>query len=321
MLSVDYAKPFVSLDAIIKIVDLAVAGKYSFLGLVEATSKLLNIRADYIRNSIYLLEDSNLIKVSSAGFCESVSCDGKVVKEKIISRLKERGVLAELANSIELDLILGINKINQFKLFPRYRGVIPLVASLGILIYNSSNDFYELSIEGESVLLSLINENSFHVYDQGLTPEQLANKLSLQELRGDMAEDFVLKMEQMRLKNHPHFDAIKRVSLTNTSAGFDIQSFESIASVTIDKFIEVKSYLGQPGFFWSINEVNFAKEKGAAYCIITVDSQKINDFDYEPSEIRNPYVIFDMEKYLSKNSVGSFDIQLTNFYISPKASK
>ena len=320
MLSVDYAKPFVSLDAIIKILDLAEAGKYSFLGLVEAASKLLNIRTDYIKNSIYLLGDSNLITVSSSGFCESLGGDREFVKKEIIFRLKEKGVLAELANSIELDLILDIKKINQFKLFPKYRGVIPLVATLGILIYNISDDFYELTAEGESLLLSLITEHSFHAYDQGLTPEQLANKLELQSLRGDLAEDFVLRLEQIRLKNHPHFDAIKRVSLTNTSAGFDIQSFESIASVTIDKFIEVKSYLGQPGFFWSINEVNFAKEKCTGYCIIVVDSKKINDFDYEPSEIRNPYVIFDMEKYLSKNAVGSFDIQLTNFFISLKAS-
>lgn len=321
MLSVDYAKPFVSLDAIIKIVDLTVAGKYSFPGLVEAASKLLNIRADYVRNSIYLLEDSNVMRISPDAFCESFGGDGKTIKELIISRLKEKGILAELANSIEQDLVSGVNKINQFKLFPKFRGVLPLVASLGILIYNNSEEFYELSNEGESALLSLITEHSFHVYDQGLTPEQLANKLELQALRGDIAEDFVLKLEQMRLKNHPHFDAIKRVSLTNTSAGFDIQSFESMTSVTIDKFIEVKSYLGQPGFFWSINEVNFAKEKGPAYCIITVDSQRINDFEYEPSEVRNPYVIFDMEKYLSKNTHSSFDVQLTNFYISPKASK
>src|SRR5450830_581794 len=121
-------------------------------------------------------------------------------------------------------------------------------------------------------------------------PEQIA----------EAAEEFVLECEKIRLKGHPKLNHIKRISLTNVSAGFDIQSFESLHSTEIDKFIEVKSYAGVPGFHWSINEIDFAKEKGFKYCLIIINSDKVIDSDYTIHEIRNPFDIFQIGNYIKQ---------------------
>ena len=319
MQNVDYSKPFTSLETITKIVDLTIAGRYARDDLVNSTSKLLNITSDYISNSVQLLEIVKIIAVNPQGIYETNQSLKFSIAKHLLSKLEEDGVLHEIAEAMEeLD---GFNefKLNHFKLFPKYRGAIPLVASLGLLAYDSKNQFYKITESGYELLSSLILKSSFNAFDQGMSPKQLENKLELQAIRGNQAEEFVLEFEKLRLKNHPHFHAIKRVSLTNTSAGFDIQSFESNKSTCIDKFIEVKSYTGQAGFYWSINEINFAKKKGSAYCLMIVDSNKIYTDEYEPSEIRNPYMIFDMNKHLPQDALkGIFDIQPTNFYISPK---
>lgn len=319
MQNVDYSKPFTSLETISKIVELTIAGKYVKDDLIYSTSTLLNISPDYISNSLKLLEEIKIISVNSQGIYESTSSPKTPLNNKIISKLEDDGVLHQIADAIEeLD---GINtfKLNHFKLFPKYRGAIPLASSLGLLVYDTTSQFYKITKFGYELLSSLISKASFTTFDEGMSPKQLENKLELQAIRGEQAEEFVLQLERLRLKNHPHLDAIKRISITNTSAGFDIQSFESNNSTCIDKYIEVKSYTGQPGFYWSINEINFAKKKGVSYCLIVVDSNKIHLDEYEPSEIRNPYMIFDMNKHLPQGtSKDIFDIQPTNFYISPK---
>jgi hypothetical protein len=100
------------------------------------------------------------------------------------------------------------------------------------------------------------------------------------------------------------------------SAGFDIQSFGSIHSTNIDKFIEVKSYAGEPGFYWSINEINFAQKMSTQYCLVIVNSGKLNDPDYNPPEIINPYDMFQMGKYIRGRTEGAFEVTPMNFYIS-----
>jgi hypothetical protein len=76
--------------------------------------------------------------------------------------------------------------------------------------------------------------------------------------------------------------------------------------------------MGSPGFYWSLNEINVAKEKGESYSLYIVDSVKIEDDDYEPSEVRNPYLIFNMNKHIPQKSNGTFDIEPQSFYISWK---
>jgi len=51
-------------------------------------------------------------------------------------------------------------------------------------------------------------------------------------------------------------------------------------SVLLDKFIEVKSYSGDPYFYWSRNEVKVAETEKNNYFLYLVNRDEMNDIDY-----------------------------------------
>lgn len=80
-----------------------------------------------------------------------------------------------------------------------------------------------------------------------------------QELQGERAEQFVLSYEAKRLEGHPTLSKIKQISVIDVTAGYDILSYNGVDSEKLDRFIEVKSYLGSPHFYWSQNEIEKAR--------------------------------------------------------------
>lgn len=138
------------------------------------------------------------------------------------------------------------------------------------------------------------------------TLEQLLKQQEEQSRRGYEAEEFVLALERMRLSEKAY--KIKRISDFDVSAGYDIVSFQSDNSTTYDRFIEVKSYLGKPHFYWSENESDTAKIKGDKYILCLVDYERITEPGYEPEFIQDPYkVIFEDDSWLV--STASYKIQ------------
>lgn len=119
--------------------------------------------------------------------------------------------------------------------------------------------------------------------------EQLKKGLEQKNEAGRQGELFVLKYEQKRLKHHPFFNKIERISDTYTNAGYDIQSFKNLDSFMNDKFIEVKSYNCEIAFFWSKNEVEKAKQLESKYYLYLVDRSQIHNNTYIPKIIQNPF--------------------------------
>lgn len=138
------------------------------------------------------------------------------------------------------------------------------------------------------------------------TLEQLMQRQEEQSKRGLEAEEFVIKYERSRLPQKAY--KIKRISDFDVSAGYDIVSFENESSVTYDRFIEVKCYLGKPHFYWSENEADVARIKGEKYILCLVDYTKIEEPGYEPEFIVNPYEeIFKDDTWLV--STASYKVQ------------
>lgn len=121
-----------------------------------------------------------------------------------------------------------------------------------------------------------------------LTPERLAMMQDENEKQGAEAESYVLDIEITRLKGHPQLELVRRISLSDTSAGYDIESFEGPKSLMPDRFIEVKSHKSQERFFISIGELNAARELGERYFLCLVDMGQIGSQDYAPIFIQNP---------------------------------
>lgn len=141
--------------------------------------------------------------------------------------------------------------------------------------------------------------------------KQLKKSLEQKDEAGRQGELFVLKYEQNRLKEHPHFNKIERISEIFVNAGYDIQSFNDLDSFIHDRFIEVKSFRDVIAFYWSKNEVEKAKQLKTKYFLYLVDRSSINKDNYVPKIIQDPYKkIF--ENNIWKKETENWSITLDN---------
>ncbi|GKX64856.1 DUF3883 domain-containing protein [Inconstantimicrobium mannanitabidum] len=138
-----------------------------------------------------------------------------------------------------------------------------------------------------------IVEERLKEYRKKMTLLQLKKNLVEKEMAGEKAEKFVLEYEKRRLKDSKICDCIRQISHIDVSAGYDIVSFETINSTEVDRYIEVKAVKSDFQFYWSINEYNSSKIKGNKYCLYLIELSKIENVDYEPYIIENPYEFFE----------------------------
>jgi len=122
------------------------------------------------------------------------------------------------------------------------------------------NLMYEIEVlESSNKSLNLIKINNRYLQyfqkNKSMTLSELEKILELEKKQGAIAEQFVLKYEQNRLKDFS--DNIKIISSENTSAGYDIVSYESQTN-TEKIFIEVKSYANERRIYLTRNEMTVA---------------------------------------------------------------
>lgn len=130
--------------------------------------------------------------------------------------------------------------------------------------------------------------------------KQLKRSLENKEKAGKEAEVFVLNYEKCRLIGHKNIGKVEKISDEDTTAGYDIQSFNDIESVFMDRFIEVKSYYKEVSFYWSKNEVEKSMELGDNYFLYLVDRSKFLTRGYTPKIFQNPYIKLFKNEYWKK---------------------
>ncbi len=160
-----------------------------------------------------------------------------------------------------------------------------LLFSFGVLKVRPDGGFYYL---GDIKHIS----KTIQKHQEKVTIEQLLNKLQNQREQGGQGEQFVLNWEKIRLSDHIKINDIQQISMIDVCAGYDIASFNDTTSLKYDRFIEVKTYQGNPHFYWSANERKVAELKGDAYYIYMIDIDKISDENYAPIIIQNPIKFF-----------------------------
>lgn len=121
-----------------------------------------------------------------------------------------------------------------------------------------------------------------------MNQEQLADLQQRNKATGDRGEDYVLSLERRRLAGHPLLSKVQIEGRKDVGLGYDIASFQSLSSQQIDRYIEIKTYNGNPHFFLSQSEQAAARKHGFRYYIYLVDETRINDPSYEPIIICNP---------------------------------
>ena len=145
--------------------------------------------------------------------------------------------------------------------------------------------------DGSYEIISLIDraiEDYSRTKKKSTSEVELLENLEKQRELGAKGEEFVLNFEKKRITNPILQNTINRISIIDVSAGFDIVSYNNDGSTKFDRFIEVKTYVGNPHFYWSKNEIEKARLMGDAYYIYLVNGGKIDQPGYKPQCISNP---------------------------------
>ena len=108
------------------------------------------------------------------------------------------------------------------------------------------------------------------------------------EEQGAIGEKFVLDYEKARLAGSGIEESIKQISDIDVGAGYDIVSFARGDSTEYDRFIEVKTYVGEEHFYWSSNEIEKSKLLRDKYVLALVNADRIGEQGYEPKMIIDP---------------------------------
>ncbi len=242
---------------------------YLFLGIINVSKKQLEIT----KKGKLLINDFQ----KSFSFNIGIILIKKLIQENIIS--------------IEtLKIATNEGNINyEIKSFPLYAAVFRnFLYEIGLLTIESGNHIFIIPEQIETIFLGTIKRRRKLV-----SLVELQKKLDSQKLQGQIAEQWVLFYEKQRLNSILISKKIRIISEIDVQAGYDIVSFNSNESLDYDRFIEVKSFVGIPHFYWSRNEVEIANLKGDRYFLYMIDFSKMNNEGYQPIIIQNPKLYFD----------------------------
>jgi hypothetical protein len=180
-----------------------------------------------------------------------------------------------------------------------------LLITLGALI--PCNSEFRIAKSYDEFFQNLVSEIHHRV-----SLEELKQKLLTQEEIGEKGEQFVLSFERNRCNfSQAAQKRIRQISHVDTSAGYDIISFNN-ESCTSHRYIEVKTFTGDPHFYWSANEIDSARIRGNNYYIYLVEFGKIENPDYIPEMICNPYLTI-KDSRIWKTSPSSFRVDKVLF--------
>jgi hypothetical protein len=221
--------------------------------------------------------------------------DGK----KLYSMLGDGGLEEALCeaclNKVTTDEIIDITALRFDVVKGKYyiqRHGFPIAAAIFRNVLIQLNALSELRDGSGSLELNERYEGIFanvqKKAQRRMSLDALKKQLEQQEIQGEAAEKYVVEYEKARLLSTVLAKKVKRISDIDVSAGYDVVSFETGTSIEYDRFIEVKSFVGQPHFYWSKNEIEVATIYGDKYYLYLINAEKITGHEYTPTIIRNP---------------------------------
>ncbi len=228
--------------------------------------KIINEKTIELKNNLIkkILEKTKYIENELGDSIIDVQIkNGEPVFVIVLERIKE--INKKIFNLLkDLELIKFVN--DQFEVSPKIISKIPKIRKT----YVSEEELYEILQKQREV---------------GQAAEELTVKYERERLRGlGVKEDIV--------------DRITRKSKSNSSAGYDISSFDGVnIQGKYDRFIEVKATTSNyPVFYWSENERSVAEKYGDKYFIyLWINFGKTDQCLV--SKIKNPFHELVEEKY------------------------
>ena len=255
---------------------------------VETSCAFINGIDLNFKCGIIAFEDLNLISVSY-GKCSA--------KELLYTENNESLFIKQLCSYclntlIERNLIqidnLQFNETKNYFQIPAFAFSFECSVYRNLLItleaLTPEGSFFSISDDYETVLANYVS------IKRKVTQSQMLEEVEKERIMGEKGEEFVLNYEKKRCPfSSEQLRKIKQISVVDVSAGYDIQSLENELSDT-KRYIEVKTYSGEVHFYWSSNEVESSRLRGSSYFLYLVDFKKIEQENYSPIIIPNPYV-------------------------------
>jgi len=250
--------------------------------------------------TLKLMEMMGLIKRKEPGmfffsaepqvFSES---DPIIAFAELLTRwLKDQDYLSRFVEALQLDEHGGI-VLDTLRVPWGLNNLRHLLREVGVLLRDDVNvRHWKVAPRYSTVFIQAAKDRSLARNASRFTPEERRRLQDRLERLGEEAENWALTYEKKRLAEHPLVELVRRVSLDDVSAGYDIASFASSKSLSHDRFLEIKSFSDRPRFFWSIGETEKAKELGDQYILMLIDRAKMPDPSYAPLEIADPYNYF-----------------------------
>ncbi|CAI2766321.1 DUF3883 domain-containing protein [Flavobacterium collinsii] len=267
-------------------------------------TRTTNLKDIDIKFIITFLLKSNYIDITD----ERIKIKLKINSDKLIDELIFF-YLSIIINNDHLNQSLFINSkftivdddisINIFSVQVKHRIFFTVLQNLGLLV---KTDKEGIVIVQNYTLAKKFLERPL----RKISPNELENELEQKKLNGIIAEKFVLSYEKKRLGNAK----VEWVAEYIVNEGYDIASFDNTEDTEYNRFIEVKSYEGKkPYFFWSMNECNIARLKKEKYWIYLINRDRMNETNYIPLMIQNPYIkILQDDKWSKK--IDNYKIEL-----------
>lgn len=185
---------------------------------------------------------------------------------------------------IKYDVNVGVY-ISNSNIPLKFAGLRNLLIAMQFFVVNPLNvNILQINDEYIDCLKDYIK-----IFKKKVTMKKLKKSLEIREAIGLEAELYVLEFEFKRLKGMKPKEQIIHISEIDVTAGYDIASFNTYSELEHNRFIEVKSYKGEVGFYWSKNEVEIARIKKDEYFIYLVDRDRLSEDNYVPTIIKNPY--------------------------------
>jgi hypothetical protein len=256
---------------------------FDFGGCLDgAISLLCFLNLVKTKGNYFYFSNRNEIEDITASGCLSSS----IFLIKLISSFKENTLVKQVFNSdsIFLQKEKIFLKRNSLHNFPALRNLLIegywLQGSTLPNLFEVHPELYKLIEDQIEPKINLGNSFTQAALEQSIKNKQKA---------GDNAQDFVLSLEKKKFQSHSKLKDILDISKSHANAGFDIKSFQSLSSSSIDKAIEVKSYTGSEYYwYWTNNEIKKAEIYGHLYSIYLVNRDLMNEDGYQPKEIKNP---------------------------------
>lgn len=247
-------------------------------------SRTRNTISKLLRYKIVSLHEEKLVltKIADTDWSESIA---SLVAVELVERL----TAANAWSCMSLDGGSGSLQIDAMTLPMSNDGFSNWVIEFGVAERQStSTRYWTVSERHTRNLLTAASLENYRRPQRAISAVELNAQLERQKRHGDEAEEWVLAYERERLSSHPLQSQIRKISSEDVSAGYDIVSFASPASLTHDLFIEVKSHGSTKRFHWSRNEIATASELGEAYALYLVDRTRCDGPSYEPHIILAP---------------------------------